>query len=220
MTTVTGIMSTDLVINHPELQIGAIITKVGEQSCDGIPLSSIAERVASAKRPVTIRFRDPSRFFELLDSSQEGPIAQKVTSSYLPANTRDIGLPEQIIIVERQVLPPPDQRPRGSALLDVMEIQYVATLPNGTIFDSSSKRCPPGSSSRSIYYVLGQRNGPPVGKGDVPFPPGWDLTLRGMVVGEQRKITLPTTLAFYTKPVPGVPRYMPVIYTVKLLSLT
>ena len=31
-----------------------------------------------------------------------------------------------------------------------------------------------GTSSRSIYYVLGQQNGPP-GK----FPTGWDITLRG-----------------------------------------
>ena len=31
----------------------------------------------------------------------------------------------------------------------------------------------PGSTSGSIYYILGQQNGPP-GK----LPPGWDLTLR------------------------------------------
>ena len=68
--------------------------------------------------------------------------------------------------------------------------------------------------------MLGQRNGPPVGKGEVPFPPGWDLTLRGMVVGEQRRITLPTTLAFFSKPLPEIPPYSPIIYTVKLLSLT
>ena len=117
-------------------------------------------------------------------------------------------------------LQPTEEHMRSAVLLDVMEIQYVAALPNGTIVDSSASRCPPGSSSRSIYYVLGQRNGPPGGKGDVPFPPGWDLTLRGMVVGEQRRITLPTTLAFYTKPVAAVPRYSPVIYTVRLLSLT
>ena len=101
-----------------------------------------------------------------------------------------------------------------------MEIQYVAQLSNGTIFDSSASRCPPGSSTKSIYYVLGQRNGPPVGKGEVPFPPGWDLTMRGMVVGEQRRILLPTTLAFYLQNVVGVPPLSPVIYTVKLLSLT
>jgi hypothetical protein len=29
------------------------------------------------------------------------------------------------------------------------------------IVDSSAERCPPGSSAKSIYYVLGQRNGPP-----------------------------------------------------------
>ena len=48
--------------------------------------------------------------------------------------------------------------------------------------DTSAQRSPPGTSAGSIYYVLGQRNGPPG-----QFPPGWDLTLRGMVVGEKRR---------------------------------
>ena len=50
------------------------------------------------------------------------------------------------------------------------------------IVDTSAQRSPPGTSAGSIYYVLGQRNGPPG-----QFPPGWDLTLRGMVVGEKRR---------------------------------
>ena len=75
----------------------------------------------------------------------------------------------------------------------------------------------PGSTSGSIYYILGQQNGPP-GK----LPPGWDLTLRGMVVGEKRKITLPYTLAYDRAGSKDkkIPPFTNVIYTVRLLSLT
>ena len=218
--TVSGILDTSLVLNHKELRIGAILIQVGDQKCEGLPLVKVAEMIKSAERPVSIKFRDPSRYFELLDSSTPGTVAKVITSSYLPANTRELGLPEQIIRVEREAMPPPDERTRSAVLLDVIEIQYVATLIDGTIIDSSASRCPPGSSMKTIYYVLGQRNGPPVGKGEVPFPPGWDLTLRGMVVGEQRKITLPTTLAFYTRKIDKVPQFSPIVYTVKLVSIT
>ena len=85
------------------------------------------------------------------------------------------------------------------------------------IVDSSADRAPPGSSSRSIYYVLGQRNGPPGS-----FPPGWDLTLRGMVVGEKRRIVLPYTVAYERKgnKEKKIPPFATMIYTVRLISLT
>lgn len=74
-----------------------------------------------------------------------------------------------------------------------------------------------GSSAGSIYYVLGERNGPP-GR----FPPGWDFTLRGMCVGEVRRITLPPLLAYGQQGYPalGIPPGVSVVYTVRLLSLT
>ena len=85
------------------------------------------------------------------------------------------------------------------------------------IVDSSAERAPPGTSAQSIYYILGQQNGPP-GR----FPPGWDLTLRGMVVGEKRRITLPYTLALDRRgdKERGIPPFATLVYTVKLKSLT
>jgi len=49
---------------------------------------------------------------------------------------------------------------------------------------------------------------------------GWDLTLRGMYVGERRRITLPYTLAFDRKGAPNIPAYANIVYTVRLISLT
>lgn len=75
----------------------------------------------------------------------------------------------------------------------------------------------PGSSTRTIYYVLGQRNGPPG-----QYPPGWDFTLRGMVVGEKRRIRLPYRLAYDRKgnAAMDIPPLANIIYTVRLRSLT
>jgi len=61
--------------------------------------------------------------------------------------------------------------------------------------DSSAERAPPRSSSKTIYYVLGKHNGP---AGD-NMPQGFDLTLRGIVVGEKRRVALPPSLAFGVK---------------------
>jgi len=220
---------------HPELRIGAIVSSINKESVDGIPLSKIGEIVQRSKQQsgsLSIKFRDPSRYFELLDSTIGKPL-RLITSSYLPANARDAGAAEQIIYVERLELPPPESRRRSAQYLDVMELQYVAQLASSVavttggggddvaklkIVDSSAERAPPGTSAQSIYYVLGQQNGPP----GFPPPPGWDLTLRGMVVGEKRRITLPYTLAYERKGDKNrkIPPFATLIYTVKLLSLT
>lgn len=211
----------------PELREGAIVSAINKLPVDGVPLKKITEVVAKARESsastIEIKFRDPSRFFESLDSTVGKPL-KLITSSYLPANARDAGAAEQIIYVERLEMPPPESRTRSSQLLDVMEIQYVAQLASTVggeelkIVDSSAERAPPGTSAQSIYYILGQRNGPP----GFPPPPGWDLTIRGMVVGEKRRITLPYTLAYDRKgdKKRKIPPFATLIYTVKLLSIT
>jgi hypothetical protein len=217
--TVKEILDPFLLQSHPELQVGAIVTKVGDTKVDGTPLKDISKVIQESERPLSIQFRDPSRYFRLLDST-DGPPKRVITTQYLPANTRDLGAPEQVIRIERLKIPPPEERRRAAEMLDVMEIQYIAMIDGDVsqrIVDSSESRAPPGSSSKSIYYVLGQRNGPP-GK----FPPGWDLTLRGMVVGETRQVTLPYTLAYDRRgdKEHGIPPFTNLVYIVKLISLT
>jgi len=234
VTVVRRIKDAKLLEEHPELREGAIVTSINKAQVDGVPLKQITQLVAAARAAaassssssspeIVIRFRDPSRYFELLDSTQGKPL-KLISSSYLPANARDAGAAEQVIYVERLELPPPEQRVRSAQYLDVMELQYVAQLASSTqdgqltIVDSSAERAPPGTSAQSIYYVLGQQNGPP----GFPPPPGWDLTLRGMVVGEKRRITLPYTLGYERKGDKNrkIPPFATLIYTVKLLSLT
>lgn len=216
--TVTSIKDPVLLITEGSpLRVGAVVIAVGDENTNGIALKDITAKVGAAGRPVTLKFRDPSRYFELLDSCIGSP-KRVITTSYLPANTRDVGAPEQIIKIERLAMPPAEDRRRSSQYLDVMEIQYVAQLPDSDeIVDSSAVRAPPGTSAGSIYYILGQQNGPP-GK----FPKGWDLTLRGMVVGEKRRVTLPSTLAYdrVGSKDGKIPPFSGVVYTVRLVSLT
>ena len=125
--TVSAVTDPSLASSAPELRPGAVVIGVGPDATSGIPLKDIAAKVAAAGRPLTIKLRDPSRYFELLDSTQ-GPPRRVITTSYLPANTRDAGAPEQVIRVERLAMPPAEQRLRASQLLDVMEIQVCAAL--------------------------------------------------------------------------------------------
>ena len=74
-------------ISYPLLRKGAIITRVGGRGVDGLAMAPVIQAIQEAPRPVTLRFRDPTRFFELLDSVTSRPF-QVITTSYLPANAR------------------------------------------------------------------------------------------------------------------------------------
>jgi len=101
ITTVQKVLNPDMQSLHPELRVGAIVTSIGtgknRESVDGKPLSFIAKKIKEAQQlgPVSVRFRDPSRFFELLDSSKVASV-KLITTSYLPANARDAGAAEQL----------------------------------------------------------------------------------------------------------------------------
>jgi len=51
-----------LAATEPDLRIGAVITQVGSNKVDGLPLREIGALIkASSERPLSIKFRDPSR---------------------------------------------------------------------------------------------------------------------------------------------------------------
>ncbi len=99
------LLNEELKASRPELREGAIVTSIGSgktrEAVDGKPLTYIVGKVKQAQQEgeVVIRFRDPSRFFELLDSSKAAPV-KLVTTSYLPANARDTGAAEQLVSVQ------------------------------------------------------------------------------------------------------------------------
>jgi len=87
---------------------------------------------------------------------------------------------------------------------DTISVHYVGTLENGTKFDSSVDRKTPFEFT--------------VGAGQVIK--GWDQGLIGMKVGEKRKLTIPSSLAYGDAGVSGViPAKATLIFEVELLSI-
>ena len=58
---VKEIKDQNLVISHSELRPGAIVVKIGDVSVDGLPLKLISPSLKQS-RPITVRFRDPTRY--------------------------------------------------------------------------------------------------------------------------------------------------------------
>lgn len=87
---------------------------------------------------------------------------------------------------------------------NTVTVNYLGTLINGTKFDSSYDR------GQSFSFLLGG--------GQVI--PGWDQGLLGMKVGGKRKLTIPPTLAYGERGVPGaIPPNSTLIFEVELLGI-
>eukprot|EP00536_Pseudo-nitzschia_multiseries_P002540 jgi/Psemu1/183815/e_gw1.34.229.1 len=109
---------------------------------------------------------------------------------------------------------------RGATEDDLLEISYVGrVVETGAIFDGSAVKINgEGIAGRgndvSIFFVLGKQ---PFGQ----FPPGWDVGLSGICVGERRRLLVPPVLAYGAKGLPrrGIPPNATLQYDVTLVSL-
>ena len=87
---------------------------------------------------------------------------------------------------------------------DTLIVHYTGTLEDGTVFDSSVSRKEP-------FPVT-------LGKGQVI--PGWELGLLGMKTGEERRLVIPSELAYGRDGIGGViPGNATLIFDVQLLEI-
>ncbi|CAM9654311.1 unnamed protein product, partial [Phaeothamnion confervicola] len=96
---------------------------------------------------------------------------------------------------------------------------YTTKLEDGTVIDGSNVRVdgrvvPGRGGDTSLYFVLGKQ---PTGQ----FPPGWDVGLFGMCVGERRRLTVPPVLAYGQQGLRrrNIPPDATLVYDVELVSV-
>ncbi|KAI9720627.1 MAG: hypothetical protein M1812_002807 [Candelaria pacifica] len=85
---------------------------------------------------------------------------------------------------------------------DKVGMRYIGKLEDGKVFDSNKKGKP-------FSFKLGS--------GEVIK--GWDIGVLGMSVGSERRMTIPSHLAYAGKAQPGIPANSTLVFDVKLLEI-
>ncbi|MDO8265221.1 MAG: FKBP-type peptidyl-prolyl cis-trans isomerase [Candidatus Parcubacteria bacterium] len=86
---------------------------------------------------------------------------------------------------------------------DKVSVHYVGTLEDGTKFDSSVDRGTPFTFTLGIGQVI----------------QGWDMGVAGMKIGEKRKLTIPSDLAYGSTRMGSIPPNSTLIFEVELLGI-
>lgn len=87
---------------------------------------------------------------------------------------------------------------------DLLAVHYTGYLADGTKFDSSVDRGTPFEFTLGTGMVI----------------PGWDIGVKGMKVGEARKLVIPSKYAYGEKGFPGViPENATLTFDVELIAI-
>ena len=191
-----------------------------------------------ANTSITLTFRDPAKFrselqnFPKSDASDAngefptvstkvapaGDTTQRYEDGALRPGATVTSQTDQVVTISQLI--PPKMCNRRATTDDLLEISYIGTIvETGAIFDGSAVKIngeviPGRGNDVSVFFVLGKQ---PFGQ----FPPGWDVGLEGMCVGERRRLVIPPVLAYGATGVPrrNIPPNATLQYDVTLVSL-
>jgi FKBP-type peptidyl-prolyl cis-trans isomerase len=214
-----------------------VVVAVNGQSMERTNAAGVKQYLSQAisnnnNSVVTLTFRDPSVFrskLQDLSSSQGRSVTTQVApagdttqrnpdGSVMAGKTVTTAVADQRVTVQQMVAPV--RCTRGAETDDLLEVSYTGTVvETGQIFDGSSvlidgKGIPGRGNDVTIFFVLGKQ---PFGQ----FPPGWDVGLYGMCVGERRRLILPPALGYGSTGVPrrNIPPNATLQYDITLVSI-
>mmetsp|Transcript_2468 Transcript_2468/g.2639 ORF Transcript_2468/g.2639 Transcript_2468/m.2639 type:complete len:414 (+) Transcript_2468:37-1278(+) len=174
-----------------------------------------------------IRFRDPAIFQDRLRTLSDG---ESITTTVAPSGdttqrTKE-GIAKEVVTSQADQkitvsqLKAPILCTQGAETGDLIEISYVGTVvETGAVFDGSTikingEAVPGRGGDITIFFVLNKQ---PFNQ----FPPGWNVGMESMCIGERRRILVPPVLAYGSKGVPrrGIPPDATLQYDVTLISI-
>lgn len=164
----------------------------------------IQQALSNMTQPsLVLVLRDPSVFSKALSDLQP---EQTVTTQVAPAGRTATALNDDIYnqlntqtdqrITVTQLLAPKKTQCVEANIGDLLEIMYTASvipddqvtsMVDGSTISINGKGIPGRGGDLSLFFVLGKQ---PAGQ----FPPGWDVGLKGMCIGERRRILIPPVL--------------------------
>lgn len=141
--------------------------------------------------------------------------------------------------------------PTNTTTSDLLEVRYATSLEDGTFLDASGMSKPGTAGDSTLYFVLGEQvagtgastgviYGCPLSSILPPIPTvahiltlhhtiqfkqtvpkGWDLSLVGACVGEQREVRVPPVLAYGEKGMKkrGIPPNSVIVYNVEIVGI-
>lgn len=219
------------------IQPNYILVRINGQSTERTNARGVVQMISQVKQSssyaaadnLVLVFRDDSFQKQLNDLSNVKEVTTQVspagdTTQRNPDGSVKFGYQETTQQQDQRItvtqLIPPKMCKRGADIDDLLEISYVGTiLETGAVFDGSAIKIdgngiPGRGNDVSIFFVLGKQ---PFGQ----FPPGWDVGLRGICVGERRRLIVPPVLAYGSTGVPrrNIPPNATLVYDVTLVSL-
>jgi FK506-binding protein 2 len=211
-----------------------IVVGLDGQSTERTNAEGVAILVSRAVRgggegdTLEFRFRDSAIFRDKLEDLQGGQVTTQVApGGDTTQRNQDGSVKAGRSVTEQEdqrltvaQLVPPKRCTHGAETDDLLEISYIGrVLETGAIFDGSAVKInDEGIAGRgndvSIYFVLGKQ---PFGQ----FPPGWDVGLYGICVGERRRLIIPPAMAYGATGLPrrGIPPNAALQYDVTLVSV-
>jgi FK506-binding protein 2 len=184
-----------------------IVVAVNGQSTErtnaaGVSLM-VKQAISDTTQSIQIVFRDPSIFSNAITNLQPN---QSASTQVAPAGETSVIFNDDVykspntqtdqVITVTQLIAPPKRKCVEANTGDLLEIIYTASavvndevtsLVDGSTISVNGKGIPGRGGDLSLFFVLGKQ---PAGQ----FPPGWDVGLKGMCIGERRRILIPPVL--------------------------